>query len=324
MGWTEKQIPDLKGHTILVTGANQGLGRVTALELARANARVLMAVRNTEGGQVAADEIARATGNKAVEVRQLDLMSLENVEAFCRKLKEGADKVDGIVLNAGIMAIPSLKPSADNIESQFATNVVGHTLLLLRLLPSVIRNADEKKLPARVVWVSSDLHNKADPKIGVDFSTVNDASKYKPWVWYGETKLCNLLLSNYMTSLLPASKYPNLYINACHPGFVATELARNVTGMSFLGPAKTFFLRMAGAGKVENGARPQTYLASATTGRGEYWGPNKSSWEAEKQTTSPFGSDKGLQKKAWEWTLAVLKEKGHSVDAELAELGISA
>lgn len=78
------------------------------------------------------------------------------------------------------------------------------------------------------------------------------------------------------------------------------------------------------AGKAEDGARPQLYLASTTTNTGEYWGPNKSTWEAEKQATSKFGEDKGLQKRCWEWTIGVLKEKGHSVEKELAELGISA
>lgn len=84
-----------------------------------------------------------------------------------------------------IMALPSLQKSVDGIESQFATNVVGHTLLLVRLLPSLIKNADEKGKKARVVWVSSDLHNKADPKVGVNFETVNDEKAYSAWVWCG-------------------------------------------------------------------------------------------------------------------------------------------
>jgi NAD(P)-dependent dehydrogenase (short-subunit alcohol dehydrogenase family) len=135
----------------------------------------------------------------------------------------------------------------------------------------------------------------------------------------GQTKLSNLLLSNHLASILP----PNILSNACEPGFVATELTRNVRGISWLGPLGRWIIKGI-AGTAEDGARPQLYLASSTVAKGEYWGPNKKTWEAEKQVPSKFASDEGLQKRCWEWCLRTLEEKGHGVAVELKELGISA
>src|SRR6478735_949764 len=138
-GWTAADLPSFAGRTVVVTGANSGLGEVTARELARVGARVILACRNTDKGDAAA---AGMTGE--VEVRKLDLQSLASVRAFA----DGVDAVDVLVNNAGIMAVPFARTS-DGFESQIGTNFLGPFALTGLLLPQVTD---------RVVTLSSGVH----------------------------------------------------------------------------------------------------------------------------------------------------------------------
>ena len=138
-GWTAADLPSFAGRTVIVTGANSGLGEVTARELARVGAKVILAVRNTDKGDAAA---AGMTGD--VEVRKLDLQDLASVRAFA----DGVDAVDVLVNNAGIMAVPYAQ-TVDGFESQIGTNHLGHFALTNLLLP---------KITDRVVTVSSMMH----------------------------------------------------------------------------------------------------------------------------------------------------------------------
>ena len=141
--WTAADLPSFAGRTVIITGANSGLGAVTARELARKGAKIVMAVRSTEKGEAAAQQI---TGPKTgqVEVRQLDLQDLSSVRQFA----DGIDKADILINNAGIMATP-YGLTVDGFESQIGTNHLGHFALTNLLLP---------KLTDRVVTVSSDVH----------------------------------------------------------------------------------------------------------------------------------------------------------------------
>ena len=126
--WTADQIPDQSGRTALVTGANSGLGLVTAMELARAGATVLMACRNLEKGVAAADQIRAEVPHAQVEVVELDLSSLESVRQLADSLD--VDALDLLVNNAGIMWVPQQR-SDDGFELQFGTNHLGHFALQL-------------------------------------------------------------------------------------------------------------------------------------------------------------------------------------------------
>ena len=137
--WTAADLPSFAGRTVIVTGANSGLGEVTARELARVGAKVVLAVRNTGKGDAAASAM---TGD--VEVRRLDLQDLASVREFA----EGVDAVDVLVNNAGIMAVPYAQ-TVDGFESQIGTNHLGHFALTNLLLP---------KVTDRVVTVSSSMH----------------------------------------------------------------------------------------------------------------------------------------------------------------------
>src|ERR1700756_3030247 len=172
--WTAADLPSFAGRTVIVPGANSGLGAVTARELARVGAQVTLAVRNTGKGEAAAREM---TGD--VEVRRLDLQDLSSVRQFA----DGVDTVDVLINNAGIMATPYAL-TADGFESQIGTNHLGHFALTNLLLP---------KLTDRVVTVSSVMH-----RIGrISLKDLNwQSRRYSAWPAYGQSKLANPLFTS--------------------------------------------------------------------------------------------------------------------------------
>jgi NAD(P)-dependent dehydrogenase (short-subunit alcohol dehydrogenase family) len=206
--WTAADLPSFAGRTAIVTGANSGLGEVTARELARVGAHVILAVRNIEKGEAAA---GRMTGFKTgqVEVRQLDLQDLSSVWRFA----EDIDKADVLINNAGIMAA-DYALTADGFERHIGTNHLGHFALTNLLLP---------KLTDRVVTVSSLLHN-----IGyISLKDLNWQSRpYSRWLAYGQSKLANLLFTSELQRRLDTVG-PALRALAAHPGWSHTNLQGN-------------------------------------------------------------------------------------------------
>jgi NAD(P)-dependent dehydrogenase (short-subunit alcohol dehydrogenase family) len=200
--WSTSNIPDLTGRTAVITGANSGIGRGAARALAAAGARVVLAVRNTEKGDVAAAAIAGDT-----EVRRLDLASLDSVRQFAA---DWAGDIDLLINNAGVM-VPPLSQTDDGFELQFGTNHLGHFALTNLLLEHV---------RGRVVTVSSTGH-----RIGkIDFNDLNwERKAYKRWPAYGQSKLANLLFTAELQRRLSAANSPVL-ATAAHPGYAATNL----------------------------------------------------------------------------------------------------
>ena len=203
-GWTAADLPSFAGRTAIVTGANSGLGEVTARELARVGAKVILAVRNTDKGAAAASGM---TGD--VEVRKLDLQDLASVRAFA----DGVDAVDVLVNNAGIMAVPYAQ-TVDGFESQIGTNHLGHFALTNLLLP---------KITDRVVTVSSGMHFMGY----ISLKDLNWKSRpYFAWPAYGQSKLANLLFTSELQRRLSAAGSP-LKAHAAHPGYSETNLQGN-------------------------------------------------------------------------------------------------
>ncbi len=200
--FSTSSIPDLAGQTVIVTGANSGIGRAAATALAGAGARVVLAVRNTDKGNEAAARMAGIT-----EVRSLDLASLDSVRAFAA----GWDgPIDILINNAGIM-IPPLSRTADGFEMQFGTNHLGHFALTNLLLPHVT---------GRVVTVSSTGHRMGR----IDFDDLNwERKPYRAWRAYGQSKLANLLFTAELQHRLTAAHSP-VTANAAHPGYASTNL----------------------------------------------------------------------------------------------------
>jgi NAD(P)-dependent dehydrogenase (short-subunit alcohol dehydrogenase family) len=199
--WTAADLPSFAGRSAIVTGANSGLGAVTARELARVGAKVILAVRNAGRGEAAAREM---TGD--VEVRQLDLQNLGSVRQFA----EGIDSVDVLVNNAGIMAVPHAVTS-DGFESQIGTNHLGHFALTNLLLP---------KVTDRVVTVSSMMHYLGYISLG-DLNW--NSRPYSAWLAYGQSKLANLLFTSELQRRLQGAG-SKLRAVAAHPGYSRTNL----------------------------------------------------------------------------------------------------
>ncbi|WP_374022978.1 oxidoreductase [Mycobacterium sp. HNNTM2301] len=203
-GWTAADLPSFVGRTVVVTGANAGLGEVTARELARVGARVVLAVRNTEKGKTAAERMA---GD--VDVRHLDLQDLGSVRRFADEM----DTVDVLVNNAGIMATKHAV-TVDGFEGQIGTNHLGHFALTNLLLP---------RLTDRVVTVSSLMHHFGY----VSLKDLNWRSRpYSAWLAYSQSKLANLLFTSELQRRLD-SVGSALRALAAHPGWSHTNLQGN-------------------------------------------------------------------------------------------------
>ena len=218
MRWTPDQMPDLTGRRAVVTGANSGIGLVEARELARHGADVVLAVRNTDAGDAAAERI-RATGAAGrVSVERLDLASQESVREFAARL-DGA--LDLLLNNAGMMAPPKHRTTVDGFELQFGTNHLGHFALTGLLLPHLL----EAEAP-RVTTVASIAHHRGDGAVAEG----NPASGYDPQTSYGRSKLANLLFALELQRRATASG-SSLTSTAAHPGVSGTNLFGSRDGM---------------------------------------------------------------------------------------------
>jgi len=246
--WTAADLPTFSGRTVIVTGANSGLGLVTARELARVGAKTILAVRNTAKGDEAA-----ATISGDVEVRKLDLQDLASVRAFA----DGVDGADVLINNAGIMAVPYAQ-TVDGFESQIGTNHLGHFALTNLLLP---------KVTDRVVTVSSMMH-----LLGyISLKDLNWKSRpYLAWPAYGQSKLANLLFTSELQHRLDAAG-SRLKALVAHPGYSATNLqgqTGNQMGTRILDAGNRIF-----ATTADYGARQTLYAASQDLPGNTFVGP---------------------------------------------------
>ncbi|MDT5017719.1 MAG: hypothetical protein QOD39_3879 [Mycobacterium sp.] len=245
--WTAADLPSFAGRTVIVTGANSGLGEVTARELARVGAKVVLAVRNTAKGDAAA---AGMTGD--VEVRKLDLQDLTSVRAFA----DGVDAVDVLVNNAGIMAVPFAQ-TVDGFESQIGTNHLGHFALTNLLLP---------KITDRVVAISSMAHFAG----WISLKDLNWKSRpYSAWLAYGQSKLANLLFTSELQRRLVAAG-STVKAHTAHPGYSETNL-QGKSGRKVGDALMAVGNKM--ATDADFGARQTLYAASQDLPGDTYIGP---------------------------------------------------
>ncbi len=219
MSWTANDIPDQRGRVAVVTGANGGLGLETARELARAGAHVVMAARDQDKAGAAREAIAASVADADVEVVELDLGSLASVRACADAITATHDRIDLLVNNAGLMAIPERR-TADGFEMQLGVNHLGHWALTGHLLPALLA------APApRVVSVSSTAHHMGRV---VDPDNPHLAGAYGPWKAYGQSKLANLHFAVGLQREF-ARHAPHAASLAAHPGLTNSDLqARSV------------------------------------------------------------------------------------------------
>jgi NAD(P)-dependent dehydrogenase (short-subunit alcohol dehydrogenase family) len=264
--WTVADIPDQTGRTVLITGANSGLGLRSAEALARAGAEVLLACRNPKKAADALEAVAAcATGSKP-SVISLDLADLSSIEAAAGEVADRVDHLDVLMNNAGVMAIP-LRRTADDFEMQFGTNHLGHFALTGHLLPLLLAASNP-----RVVSTSSQAH-----RIGkMRWDDIQWRNRYSKWMAYGQSKLANLLFA-FELDRRAKSEGSDLTAVAAHPGYASTHLQAagpEMAGNSLMGRVMNFGNSIVAQSDAE-GALPQLYAATMPEVRGgEYYGPS--------------------------------------------------
>src|SRR5687768_13059972 len=205
-GWDASRIPDQTGRIAIVTGANSGLGLVTARELARKGALVVLACRNLDKGRTALAECV-APGS-APELEELDLASLASVRSFAERFRAKHGALDLLINNAGVMA-PPRRETADGFELQFGTNHLGHFALTELLIGGM-----EGREDGLVVTVSSGAHRMGK----ISFDDLQGEKSYNRWRAYGQSKLANLLFAFELDRRLRAAG-STIRSVAAHPGY---------------------------------------------------------------------------------------------------------
>ena len=293
--WKADDIPSQQGRVCVVTGANSGLGLETAKGLATHGAEVILACRSLDKAAEAESTIRSAVPGARLVSMPLDLASLASVRAFADAFAARHAKLDLLVNNAGIMAIPYMK-TADGFEMQLGTNHLGHFALTGLLLERLIASGR-----GRVVTVSSTMH-----RIGkMDFDDLLWERRYKKWPAYGRSKLANLLFTFELQRRLEAKRLPVIAV-AAHPGYAATNLQRvgpRLTGSSMLEKFTDLSNRFM-AQSAAMGALPT--LRAATDPEvegGTFWGPDgafESSGHPHRVTPSPRAKNLEDAKKLWD------------------------
>ncbi|MBA3262759.1 MAG: SDR family oxidoreductase [Thermoleophilaceae bacterium] len=305
--WSADQIADETGRTSVVTGANSGLGLVTARELARAGASVVLACRNVQKGEAAAAEIGAAVPGARLQVSELDLSSLASVRRFAGALEVG--ELNVLINNAGIM-MPPQQQTADGFELQFGTNHLGHFALTGLLLERLGRAE-----AARVVTLSSLEHKSGH----VRFDDLQLVHGYAPRKAYQQSKLANAVFGLELDRRLRAAGSPVLSVLA-HPGYSDTNLQS--TGPTGLMKAFLAVGNRVLAQNAEQGALPTLYAATAADVRGgDYYGPDgfqEMRGRPTKVKVIAEGRDPAVGRRLWE-----VSEELTGVEYGLPSAGVS-
>jgi NAD(P)-dependent dehydrogenase (short-subunit alcohol dehydrogenase family) len=274
-GWNTQDIPDQSGRIAVVTGANSGLGYVTARELARKGARVVLACRSEARGNEAVGRLLAEVPDAIAEFWPLDLGDLGSVREFTDELPY--ERLDLLVNNAGLMALP-YGTTADGFETQFGVNHLGHFALTGLLFPRLLGTSG-----ARIVNLSSGAHLLGN----IDIDDLNSERKYQRWTAYGRSKTANLLFTHELARRLAANG-SGVVAAAAHPGYADTNLQTAAAKMEgrkgaerFMEIGNRFFAQSA-----EAGALPTLYAATAPGVRPDaFIGPSFLGWRGSPATS---------------------------------------
>ena len=265
--WTAADAPDQDGRTVLVTGATSGLGLRSAEALAAKGARVLLAGRQPAKLSSALEQVRRAASGPAPEGVALDLTDLRSVRAAAEEVDGRVDRLDVLMNNAGVMAVPKAL-TVDGFESQLGTNHLGHVALTAQLLPALLRAS-----APRVVTTSSVAHRTGRMRWD-DLQW--ERGRYSRWAAYGQSKLANLLFA-FELDRRAGRAGTALCSVAAHPGYAATHLQERGPELEGNKVKQALFAlaNLVVAQSDAQGALPQLYAATMPDVRGgEYWGPD--------------------------------------------------
>jgi len=274
INWTPKEIPSLKGKIACVTGSNSGIGFQAALNLSKAGATVVMAVRNTKKGEEAKKEILATNNNVTtadIHVMEMDLSNLNSIKKFASNFIKNFEALDILINNAGVMYPPGKPLTADGFELQFGTNHLGHFALTARLLPAL-----RKQETSRVVTVSSLVAHQGH----IDFEDLNfEKRPTAGWQGYAQSKLANILFAKELSRKSERENWGVVSVCA-HPGVCnSTEIIKNGPGGNSLHSLIQRSLGNILFPAAEESVIPILYAATANEVKGgKFFGP-KRMWE---------------------------------------------
>lgn len=211
----------LTGKTVVITGANTGIGKATATDLAKREAKVIICCRDKSRAEKAVQDIKNESNNHDVTFALLDLASFNSVRKCAEELNQKVDKIDFLINNAGIMMCPAWK-TEDGFDMQMGTNHFGHFLFTELVLPLMQKSIETGHHP-RIVIVSSIAHGWASK--GLSFDDINFERNFSTAQAYAESKLANILHAKELAERLDG----NISVYALHPGVISTELGRHIT-----------------------------------------------------------------------------------------------
>ncbi|KAL8724772.1 MAG: hypothetical protein Q9181_006684 [Wetmoreana brouardii] len=300
----DRDIPDLSGKVILITGGNTGLGKEAVLQLAKHNpSRIYLAARTPSKGEAAIEDVKKVVPNANITYLKLDLCSFKSITTAAQEFTSQSQRLDVLMNNAGIMATP-LAYTEDGYESQFGTNHMGHALLTKILLPTLTSTAEEEDSDVRIVNLTSVGHNLAPRPQGIIFDK-DKLDKQGPWPRYGQSKLANILFTKEL-----ANRYPSITSVAVHPGVILTDL---------YGPSQQgnivlrYALKLVGPWfmpDVPTGTCNQLWAAvgkKSEIASGTYYRP-----VGRPSSGSAWTQKKDLAQELWDWTEKELVSKGYS------------
>jgi len=243
-------VADMTGKTVVITGANSGIGLETAVALARAGAKTLITVRDRARGEAAVADVRARSGRDDVDVVVFDLGSIASTRQGAAEILARCDRIDVLVNNAGVV-LSSRRETEDGLEATFAVNHLGHFVLTELLLDRLKQSA-----PARIVNVASTAHKGA--RKGLNFDDLQSSSAYSGMQVYSKSKLANIYFTTELARRLEGT---GVTVNCLHPGTVATGYGRDGDSSGVLAFGlkiiKPFILN------AEQGARTSIYLASS-------------------------------------------------------------
>ncbi|RDD36616.1 Retinol dehydrogenase 13 [Trichoplax sp. H2] len=281
----------LDHKTVIITGGNTGIGKETAIDLAKRGARIILACRSESKAMDAIRDIIKLSGNSNVVFRKLDLASFQSVRDFAKHFNENEARLDILINNAGVMMCPYTQ-TADGFEMQFGTNHLGHFLLTNLLLDKL-----KACTPSRIVVVSSKAHRRGK----MNFHDLNNPQNYNPYTAYFQSKLANVLFVRQLSHRLQGT---GVTANSLHPGVVHTDLLRHFSiyqvGLFNFLLAPLFWLVLKTS---KQGAQTTIFCAvdeSLNGVTGEYFA------DCRQKDCAPQACDDGVAKKLWEvseeWT----------------------
>lgn len=284
-------VDTMRGKTVIVTGANSGIGKAVAGELLKVQARVIMACRDLRGAEEAAQEIKKQAGPEQGEVviKHLDLASLRSVRKFCDEIKDEESKIDVLINNAGVYQCPYTK-TEDGFEMQFGVNHLGH-FLLTHLLLDVLKTS----APSRIIVVSSKLYKYGQ----INFDDLNSENNYDKAFCYSQSKLANLLFTLELARQLEGT---GVTVNALTPGIVRTRLGRHVQ-IPLLAKPLFHLASLAFFKSPLEGAQTPLYLACSTEVEGV---SGKCFANCKEEELMPKATDGQAAKKLWDISMRMV------------------